>query len=109
MSDIFEETEEDLRAQKWVEIVKKGAPWVGAFLVAALLLALASWGWQTWQDKVRDTASETFQAAMDASDVKVKSGVYRGEEGTMSRMRWVTHLDVSRKDVERAIKAAASF
>lgn len=67
MSDIFEETEEDLRAQKWVEIVKKGAPWVGAFLVAALLAALALWGWQTWQDKVSDTASETFQAAMDAS------------------------------------------
>jgi len=67
VSDIFEETEEDLRAQKWVDIVKASVPWVGAFLVAALILALASWGWQSWQEKVRDTASENFQAALDAN------------------------------------------
>ena len=36
-------------------------------------------------------------------------GGYRGEEGAMRRVRWVTHLDVRRDDVERAIKAAASF
>ena len=39
----------------------------------------------------------------------MKSGVYRGEEGAMRRIRWVTHLDVSRADVERAINAVASF
>jgi len=27
----------------------------------------------------------------------------------MRRIRWVTHLDVSRADVERAIHAVASF
>lgn len=48
-------------------------------------------------------------AHFDANDIHVKSGVYRGEEGAMRRIRWVTHLDVSRADVERAIKAAASF
>lgn len=55
-----------------------------------------------------DIASDLL-AHFDASDIKVKSGVYRGEEGAMRRIRWVTHLDVSREDVERAIKAAASF
>ena len=55
-----------------------------------------------------DIANDFF-AHLDASDIKVKSGVYRGEEGAMRRIRWVTHLDVSRKDVGRAIEAAASF
>ena len=50
-----------------------------------------------------------FFAHLDASDVKVKGGVYRGEEGAMRRIRWVTHLDVSRKDVERTIEAVTSF
>jgi threonine aldolase len=50
-----------------------------------------------------------FLDHLAASDIKVKSGVYRGEEGAMRRVRWVTHLDVGRGHVEAAIKAAASF
>ncbi|MEB4636771.1 beta-eliminating lyase-related protein [Burkholderia contaminans] len=51
-----------------------------------------------------DIASDLL-AYLEAHDIKVKSGVYRGEEGVMRRIRWVTRLDVSREDVERAIKA----
>ncbi len=51
-----------------------------------------------------DIASDLL-AYLEAHDIKVKSGVYRGEEGAMRRIRWVTHLDVSREDIERAIKA----
>ena len=50
-----------------------------------------------------------FLAHLAASDIKVTSGVYRGKEGAMRRIRWVTHLDVNRGDVERAINATASF
>ena len=55
-----------------------------------------------------DIASDLL-AHLEANDIKVKSGVYRGEEGALRRIRWVTHLDVSREDIERAIAAAASF
>lgn len=55
-----------------------------------------------------DIATE-FLDHLAACDVHVKSGVYRGEEGAMRRVRWVTHLDVGRDDVERAIRATASF
>ena len=53
--------------------------------------------------------ADDLLAHFDASDIRVKSGVYRGEEGAMRRIRWVTHLGVSRADVERAINAVASF
>ena len=53
--------------------------------------------------------ADDFFAHLEASNIKVKSGVYRGEEGAMRRIRWVTHLDVSREDVERAVEAAGSF
>lgn len=68
MSDIFDETEESLRADKWVAIAKAAMPWVSAVLVAALVVALGVWGYQSWQDKVTATSSETYQAAVEASN-----------------------------------------
>ena len=68
MSDIFDETEENLRADKWVAIVKTALPIVIATLLAALFLALAVWGWQSWQASIAAKSSETFQAAMDAGN-----------------------------------------
>lgn len=44
-----------------------------------------------------------------ANDVKVTSGTQRTKDRTVKRIRWVTHLDVGREDVERAIRAVASF
>ncbi len=67
MSDIFDETEENLRADKWVTIVKKALPWVSAVLVLALVIALGIWGYQSWQDSVTAKSSETYQAAVDAT------------------------------------------
>jgi threonine aldolase len=42
-------------------------------------------------------------------NVKVTSSSQRGESGAVTRIRWVTHLDVNRSDVERAIEAVAAF
>ena len=66
MSDIFDETEENLRADKWVAIVKTALPWAAAILGSALVITLALWGWQTWQDNITAKASEVYQAGLDA-------------------------------------------
>ncbi len=68
MSDIFDETEENLRADKWVAIVKTALPIVGVALGGALVLALGVWGWQKYEQGVSNTSSETFQAALDAGN-----------------------------------------
>lgn len=67
MSDIFDETEEELRTDKWVSIVKKSAPWAALVLGGALAIALGVWGWQSWQDNTAAKASETYQAAIEAT------------------------------------------
>ena len=68
MSDIFDETEENLRADKWVSIVRTALPIVGVALGGALILALGVWGWQKYEEGVSNKASETFQAALDAGN-----------------------------------------
>lgn len=66
MSDIFEETEENLRAEQWMRIARTTLPWISAGLAAALAIALGIWGWQSWQQHVATTASETYEAGIDA-------------------------------------------
>ena len=66
MNDIFDETEENLRADQWVEIVKKALPWVSGALAVALVVALIVWGWQAYQGNVASKSSEVYEAAMDA-------------------------------------------
>ncbi|ESQ76259.1 tetratricopeptide repeat protein [Asticcacaulis sp. AC402] len=68
MSDIFEETEEDLRAQEWTRILKKAAPWAAGIATVALLSALGYWGFDEWRKKEAATASEAFQAGIEAAD-----------------------------------------
>ncbi|EGF90686.1 TPR repeat-containing protein [Asticcacaulis biprosthecium C19] len=67
MSDIFEETEETLRAQEWTRIAKKSAPWAAGIAGLALAGALGFWGFTTWQDKEVAKASEVFQAGIEAA------------------------------------------
>lgn len=66
MNDIFDETEENLRADQWVEIVKKALPWVSGALGAALLITLIVWGWQVYQVNVATSSSNVYEAALDA-------------------------------------------
>lgn len=67
MSDIFDETEENLRADKWVAIVKSALPIVSVALGGALVLALGVWGFQSWQNGIATKASETYQEALDSA------------------------------------------
>ena len=66
VNDIFDETEENLRADQWVAIVKKALPWVFAGLGIALAISLLVWGWQAWQGRVSSGSSEVYEAGMDA-------------------------------------------
>lgn len=43
------------------------------------------------------------------NNVKVTSGYHRLKDRSVSRVRWVTHLDVDRSDVEQALQAVAGF
>ena len=58
---------------------------------------------------IESDVADDLQRHLAAHDVKVTSGYTRSKERTMKRMRWVTHLDVSRADVERALRAVAAF
>ena len=66
MSDIFDETEENLRADQWVTIAKKAAPWVSGAFGLALAIALGIWGWQSWQDNITTKSGEAYQAGVEA-------------------------------------------
>lgn len=63
MNDIFEEAEDGLRRDKWVDIAKKSAPWVGGIAALALVAALGFWGYSSWQDSKTAEASELYAAA----------------------------------------------
>jgi hypothetical protein len=66
VEDIFDETAENMRTEKWLAIAKKSAPYVAGGLGLALIIALGFWGYSSWQAGLTDKASETYQAALDA-------------------------------------------
>lgn len=74
MSDLFDETEENLRADKWAAIVKTALPWVTGGLAALLIGAGLVWGWGVFQKHIGDGASETYEAAIDATSKGDKAG-----------------------------------
>ncbi len=53
--------------------------------------------------------ADDFVQHLAASEVRVTSGYYRTRERSMKRIRWVTHLDIGRADVERALQVVAAF
>ena len=66
MVDVFEEVEEQLRSDRYKALALKALPWVGAVLAAALVVALAIWGYETYQTKTTSKASEQYSQALDA-------------------------------------------
>ena len=45
MTDVFEEVEEQLRADRYKTLALRALPWVLGALALALIIALAIWGW----------------------------------------------------------------
>lgn len=66
MADLFEEVEEQLRSHRYKTLALKAAPWVVGALLAALVAALAIWGWQTYTQRAANKASENYAAALEA-------------------------------------------
>lgn len=66
MTDLFEEVEEQLRSDRYRSLAQKALPWVLGVAAAALIGALAYWGWDTWRAKTIAEASESYHAGAQA-------------------------------------------
>ncbi len=53
--------------------------------------------------------AEAFSAYLAMHEVRATSGLYRVNQVTVQRFRWVTHLDISRTDIERTLEIIAKF
>jgi hypothetical protein len=65
LTDFFEEIEENLRSDRYRQLFQKSWPWAAGIAVAALLIALGVWGWQTYTAREAARASEAYAAALD--------------------------------------------
>lgn len=73
MVDVFEQVEEELRSDRYKRLAKTWLPIGGAVLALALILALAWWGWDSWQSSKADKASVAYDrgmVALEANDTK---------------------------------------
>jgi len=64
--DVFEQVEEDLRSDRYSRMARRWLPIVGGVLAAALVVALAWWGWDTWQTSQANKASVAYDRGMEA-------------------------------------------
>ena len=81
MSDVFEEVEEQLRADRYKTLAFKALPWVLAVLVLAAVVAGGVWGWRAWQSRSYAEASKTYAeglAAFAAGDRERAGGPAHG-------------------------------
>jgi hypothetical protein len=72
LSDIFDEAEETLRADKWRDMAKKSAPYAIGGLIAVLGLAFGIWGFDSFQKDKTAKASMAYNqglTALAANDV----------------------------------------
>jgi threonine aldolase len=58
---------------------------------------------------VDTSVADAYLAFLKENEILVTSGIYKMKDGAMRRIRWVTHLDVSTTDVERAIELTSRF
>ncbi len=66
MVDVFEEVEEQLRADRYREMLLKGWPWALGAVAAGLLVWAAFWGWNKYQADAAAKASTAYVQAMEA-------------------------------------------
>ena len=65
MTDFLEEIEEQLRSDRYRQLFLKGWPWAVGVALAALIIALAAWGYQSWRAHQDSQASQAYAAALD--------------------------------------------
>ncbi len=66
MVDVFEEVEEELRAARYTNLVRKGWPYAAGAVVLALLVTLGVWGFGQHQKSEQAKASIAYDQALQA-------------------------------------------
>jgi len=64
--DVFDEVEEQLRADRYKQMALKALPWIAGALGAALIAALGIWGYDAYTTKATAKASDEYAQALDA-------------------------------------------
>jgi hypothetical protein len=65
LTDFLEEIEEQLRSDRYRQMFRKWWPWALGAAAAALVIALAAWGYQSWRAHQDALASQNYGAALD--------------------------------------------
>jgi hypothetical protein len=63
--DVFEEVEEQLRSDHYKTLALRYLPWLGGGLLAALVVALAVWGYGQYRQAGEQKASEAYASGID--------------------------------------------
>lgn len=67
MVDVFEEVEEQIRAERWKSLGLKLLPWAIAIAVAGALFAGGLWGWDYWTRTQGEKAAQSYVEALTAA------------------------------------------
>ncbi len=65
MADIFHEVEEELRKDKYNDLLRKWGPWVLGGAIVIVVSAAAWQGWEYWQTQQSHAMSDRYYAALD--------------------------------------------
>ena len=66
MVDVFEEVEGEMRADRYRTLARRLLPWILGAAAAALIAALAYWGYTQWRERQSAEASEAYGRALVA-------------------------------------------
>ena len=66
MVDLFDEVEEELRSDRYRNLLRRLLPWVTGIFAAVLLGYLAFWGYTAWQDRNLAAGALAYQKGVDA-------------------------------------------
>lgn len=80
MTDVFEQVEEEIRSERLKRLARQWLPIAGGLLAAALVAALAWWGWTAWQTGKAHEASTAYQRGLEA----LQSGDNAGAESAFA-------------------------
>lgn len=78
MVDVFDEVEEQLRAERYRTLVMKSLPWVAAAAAAAVIGVGGFWGWNAYQTSQTDKASQGYQAALETAQKQGPAKAFDG-------------------------------
>jgi hypothetical protein len=76
LTDFLEEVEEHLRSDRYVKLFQQYWPWAAGIAGAALLAALAYWGFDSWQTQQQNKASEAYAAGLQSLQKGDANGAY---------------------------------